>query len=514
MLLRPVINVAACLTLSAAFITGTCAANASEVTPAPQTGEPATAGGLRQPSKGFHATGPGKSVATLAEALKLGCTGAACPKARASLFGIHGSNIIGAQLMPYLIERFAEQEGYTIEKIIDADPETVQYKLYTDNGGVAGLISLQSHGSNTAPPDLQKGAAQAGMMSRPVEPEEVEAIEDRGAGLTSRVFALDGIAIMVSPQNPVKMLSLDEIAKIFAGAITDWSQVGGNLGKIRIYARDAKSGTYDIFNQLVLRPANLSLSPDALRFESSLKLSDETARDPNGIGFASLAGIRNAKPLTISTECGIVSRPQEFSVKTGEYPLSRGLFLLTAAPLPEFGAKLAAFTLSNNAQETISRAGFVSQNIELQSFDQQSGRLASALMVPDKDFNFAYMRELVKDLKNAQRLSITFRFAKSSATLDDMARANIPRLANFLKRNTGRFTDVVLAGFTDSTGTFDANRAKALARAMAFKHALVAEGVPEAQIAVKSYGSLLPVGCNTTEAGRDKNRRVEVWVKE
>ena len=124
------------------------------------------------------------------------------------------------------------------------------------------------------------------------------------------------------------------------------------------------------------------------------------------------------------------------------------------------------------------------------------------------------MRDLVNDLKNAQRLSITFRFAKNSAVLDDKARADIPRLAEFLKVNGGRFTEVVLAGFTDSTGTFEANRTTALARATGFKHALVAEGVPEAQIVVKSYGSLLPAGCNATEAGKDKNRRVEVWIKE
>ncbi len=512
--LRPVLNIAVCLALGTAFATSAGAAGAGQVTLVLRTGGLTMMGELLQSNKGSYVIKSDKFGVVSVEAAKFECSGAACPKVPVSTVGIHGSNTIGAQLMPNTIERFADKEGYTVEKIVGADPEAVQYKLYTNDGKTAGLIDLQSHGSNTAPPDLQKGKAQAGMMSRPIKPDEVKAIEGSGTKLTTHVFALDGIVVLVSPRNPVKALDLDQIAKIFAGMVKDWSEVGGNPGKIKIYARDAKSGTFDTFDNLVLKPRNLKLSAEAQRFESNPELSDETARDTNGIGFAGFAYIRNAKPLAISSQCGIVTPPQVFSVKTEEYPLSRRLFLQTTSPLSGLGAKLVAFALSDNAQETVSSAGFVDQHIEMQSFGQQSNRLAPALTVPDKEFNFASMRDLVNGLKNAQRLSITFRFAKNSAVLDDKARADIPRLAEFLKVNAGRFTEVVLAGFTDSTGTFEANRTTALARATGFKHALVAEGVPEAQIAVKSYGSLLPAGCNATEAGKDKNRRVEVWIKE
>jgi phosphate transport system substrate-binding protein len=124
------------------------------------------------------------------------------------------------------------------------------------------------------------------------------------------------------------------------------------------------------------------------------------------------------------------------------------------------------------------------------------------------------MRELVSDLENARRLSMNFHFQKNSAILDDKVRQDIPRTANFLKSEGARFREILLAGFTDSTGTFDGNRAVAFARAMSFKKALAAVGVADERIVAKSYGSLLPVGCNSTEAGREKNRRVEIWVKE
>ena len=148
---------------------------------------------------------------------------------------------------------------------------------------------------------------------------------------------------MVSPQNPVKALDLDEIAKIFAGTIKDWSEVGGNPGKIKLYARDAKSGTFDTFDNLVLKPRNMKISAEAQRFESNPELSDETARDPDGIGFAGFAYIRNAKPLAISSQCGIVMPPQVFSVKTEEYPLSRPAVPADGLALSGLGSQAPRF---------------------------------------------------------------------------------------------------------------------------------------------------------------------------
>ncbi len=282
---------------------------------------------------------------------------------------------------------------------------------------------------------------------------------------------------------------------------------------LHLYGRDAKSGTFDTFDNLVLKPRNMKISTGAKRYESSPALSDDVAHDPAGIGFAGFAYIRNAKPLAISSPCGIVSLPDVFSVKTEEYPLSRRLFLYTSAAVPNLGGRLLEYALSDKAQEVVSEAGFVDQRIDQQSFSQQTGRLAPALLVPDKEFKLAMMRDYIATVKDAQRLSINFRFDRNSAALDDKARQDIPRLAHFLKANTGKFKEIVLMGFADSTGAFEANRTMSLNRAAGFKTALVAEGVPADQITVKAFGSLLPAGCNTTEAGKEKNRRVKVWVK-
>jgi phosphate transport system substrate-binding protein len=493
---------------------GLTPANAEEVTLTLRGGGLSVIGEIVASDAGSFVIKSQKFGVMALESSKFDCTGTACPNSPFGTLGIHGSNTIGAQLMPNTIERFAEQEGYAIEKVVGADPEQVNYKLSTGDGRAAGVIDLQSHGSNTAPPGMLHGKAQIGAMSRPIKPEEAKAMTDAGIKLNTGVFALDGIAVFVSPQNPISALDLDQIAKIFAGEIKDWSALGRSPGRINIYGRDAKSGTYDTFDNIVLKPRNLKISLEAKRLESSPELSDEVTRDPDGIGFSGFAYIRNAKPLAISSACGIVSQPDVFSVKTEEYPLSRRLFLYSAGTVPALGGRLLDYALSDKAQDTISEAGFVDQRIDQQTFAQQTARLAPALLVPDKEFKLANMRDLVTSVSSARRLSVNFRFNRNSAVVDEKARQDIPRLARYLKTNAARYKEILLLGFADSTGTFEANRAISLSRASSFKDALAGEGVPAAQIMVKAYGSLLPVACNSNETGKERNRRVEVWVKE
>jgi outer membrane protein OmpA-like peptidoglycan-associated protein len=87
----------------------------------------------------------------------------------------------------------------------------------------------------------------------------------------------------------------------------------------------------------------------------------------------------------------------------------------------------------------------------------KQNRLAPALLVPDTEFNYAQMRDLANDLRNARRLSVSFRFQRNSAALDYKARQDISRLARFLKSDAVKFKEVLLLGFTDNTGSFDAN---------------------------------------------------------
>ncbi len=468
------------------------------------------------------------------DAKKFDCTGNGCPKrgslqaaavnpTRNNQFGIHGSNTIGAQLMPSLIESYAESIGVKARKVTGQKANEVEFQLINKNGQKVASIDLQAHGSNTSFSSLIKGKAQIGMSSRRIGKKEETAMAQAGL-LNMRevdhehVVALDGIRVIVSQENPINSLSLDQIAKIFSGQITNWAQVGQASGKIQVYTRDAHSGTTDTFKSLVLKPRGLKISPSAKSIRSTSDLSDQIARDPLGIGYIGFAFLRNAKALSVSTRCGIEYAPTIFNIKTEEYPLSRRLFLYTASDqLTPHTKKLLKFALSEKAQEVVANSGYVNRSIETLGFNHQSKRLGEALHAPAKDFNISTLKNFFSDLKLAKRISTTFRFEASTFFLDNKAKEDIQILAHVITSGSLKGKQLILAGYADSSGDFTRNLSLSAKRAQQVKQALILAGggaINPNNLIVKSYGEILPVSCNTTDQGRQRNRRVEVWVRD
>ena len=437
-------------------------------------------------------------------------------------FGIHGSNTIGAQLMPALIEGYAETIGAKVVKRVGEDPEEVQIELLGGDGKKLSVVDLQSHGSGTSFPALARGEAQIGMSSRPIKDKELTFMDLAGfLGMSSpgreHILALDGLLVIVSPDNPLSSISSEDLAKVFAGEISDWSQFGLPPGQISLYARDNKSGTYDTFNSLVLKPAKREISGEARRFESNAELSDAVAADPSGIGFTGIAYQRNAKTLAISSSCGIVQKPSTFGVKTEEYPLSRRLFLYTTPNLTApHGQRLLQFALSEDAQDIIVDIGFIDQTADRLPFSQQGDRLAAALDVSAESFDMELMRSATSNLSNAERLSTTFRFRSGSSELDNKALQDVRRLARLIERDSARGRQFLLVGFADATGLFEDNRRLSLARARTVRSAILAvsgRDLPQDRLQTLGFSEIMPVACNDSSKGRALNRRVEVWLR-
>jgi phosphate transport system substrate-binding protein len=453
------------------------------------------------------------------DARRFDCTGAACAALGASdIFSIQGSNTIGAALMPALVEAYATSESLRMEKRVGASPEEVGLDLSDTAGKKVASIDLRSHGSGTAFLALAKGEAEIGASSRPIKPEEEKTLGDAGLTINPHVLALDGILVLVSPDNPVGELTLDQIAGIFSGQITDWSALGAPAGPITVYTRDEKSGTTDTFNALVLGPRNLKFAPSAQRKESSTELSDDVAQDPRAIGFVGFAYLRNAKALAIRTECGISYPPTQFNVKTEEYPLSRRLFLYTTSKAASPRAKaLLAYAMSDAAQATVLNTGFIDQAFEALSFRQQPHRIAFAFSEPNDEFNMDSMKQLVTLITEARRLSVAYRFEKNEYQLDLKAKQDAVRLARYLTTPEMQGKHVLLIGFADSAGPFNTNLVVSLARAETVRSAVLAAGgnkINPKNVVARAYGETMPVDCNSVPEGRAKNRRVEVWVRD
>lgn len=435
-------------------------------------------------------------------------------------FGVMGSNTIGEVLMPALIAGFGKARGYTVE----GDRCNSSIPLRRQGSSTSAItVRCESRGTHTGIPALAGRDADIAMLSRPITPAEQEMMRRQGfPKMTSvpfeSVIALDGLRIIVSPQNRVNALSLDQIAQVFAGEITNWSQLGGRPGRINLYARDTNSGTRDTFETLVMEARGKPIAAIAQSFESSTALADSVRGDPYGIGFVGFAYTGDTKALAISSSCGIEHEPSGLSIKAEDYPLSRRLYLYKARPQSVFAQDLIDYALSDPAQPVIASAGYVNQAIDSWNETESRNRVleyaAAPTREPGLDIERGHIEDLTREVNGAKRLSINFRFAFASEKLDTKALDDALRLARYLRERYGRGVRLLLLGFADAVGSFNANLALAEKRAMSVRDALLSTGgnLDSAAIIAKGYGELMPVACNGSDVGREKNRRVEVYL--
>jgi phosphate transport system substrate-binding protein len=197
--------------------------------------------------------------------------------------------------------------------------------------------------------------------------------------------------------------------------------------------------------------------------------------------------------------------------------MSRRLYFYTRGqPQTRLARELLAHALSAAVQPVLKTANFVDQEPETLEFGAQTSRIAYALNAQGEDFDMSLMRTLISEIKDARRLSLTFRFHTASFALDNKALADVARLRALLDTPEYRSKTVLLVGFADAIGSFPTNMKLAERRAAAVHKALLGNR-PAGTVRTfvpRAYGELAPVACNDSDESRQYNRRVEVWVKD
>ena len=202
-------------------------------------------------------------------------------------------------------------------------------------------------GSGTGIQAAIDGTCDIGLSSRALKDEEK-------ASLTETIVALDGIAIIVNPANPVSDLSVEQIAQIYTGEITNWKDVGGDDLEISLIGREAGSGTRDGFE-------TITDTKEACKYNQELTSTGDVittvAGNPNAIGYASLSALKDSvKALTVG---GVA--PSEETVLDGTYTIQRPFVLAirTGEALSEAAQAFFDFATSADANEIIAAAGAV-----------------------------------------------------------------------------------------------------------------------------------------------------------
>ena len=208
-------------------------------------------------------------------------------------------------------------------------------EAYEKNTGIK--VAYNPTGSGAGIQAVSEGRCDIGLSSRSLNDDEAET-------LNGTVIALDGIAVIVNSENPVKNMTTEQIAAVYTGEITDWSQLGGNSAPIVCIGREAVTGTEDICKY----SQELTSTGDVIQ---------TVASNPNAIGYASLAAVGDS--VTAIGVDGVL--PSEETVLSGEYPIQRGFLLVTPKDkaLSEAAQSFCDFCASADAAELIRKAGAV-----------------------------------------------------------------------------------------------------------------------------------------------------------
>lgn len=440
------------------------------------------------------------------------------------VLSIQGSTTLGDELMPKLAQAFLRDEmkaQNTGIRIAEKD-ERGHSRVYVWGiiPGRSGrqVIEIYPSESSTAFQCLAaEGSSRRcdiGMASRPINSHDQQAypiLRNASGRLTEHVVALDAIAVIVNPRNPVSELSIPQLRAIYSGQVKNWKAVGGFDAPIEFYGRDRDSGTFETFTEKVFGKdalPNNSASPavpaDRQIADSGL-IVDAVMRSQNAIGYVSSPMVRAAKAIAISDGTGPGLLPTGLSIVTEDYPICRRLMLYDWDAPGSLRNAFVQYVVFKPGQTLVTQTPFV----------ELTPKIFPA--TPPTSAPRAY-----KDLaKEYSRVGLSFHFsseqidptAEPISQLDNLARVNVLRLRTFLSQQNRTGNDILLLGFADDSEVGVSGKDLARMRAEVVATSLRAIGVIVPSENIRDFGAGLPVASNLTAEGRRKNRRVEVWMR-
>ena len=227
------------------------------------------------------------------------------------------------------------------------------------------FIAVTGGGSGTGIAALINSSCEIAECSRSMKKEEIALAENKGVKPVEHIVALDGIAVVVHPKNPVSKLTMEQLRGIFMGTIKNWKEVGGDDKQIVLLSREVNSGTHVFFKEHVLRRGKEKgpeeFAAGALLMSSSQAIADEVANNSSAVGYYGMGYISpKQKVIAVAKDekSGYVD-PTIAEVVSGRYPISRPLYIYTNGEPQGLVKKFLDFALSKEGQEIVLKLDFV-----------------------------------------------------------------------------------------------------------------------------------------------------------
>lgn len=414
---------------------------------------------------------------------------------RAERLRINGSNTLGARLVPVLVQTWMQSLGYT--DITRVEPGVAVTELRGNRDGQPLVVEITRNGSAGGMRALVAGEAEVAMMAREPSAAEIDAAWQLGE-LDSPdqefVIALDGLAVMVHRDNPVRALSMSQLRGVLSGRITDWREVGGVPGPIRVFT-PTHGGELEFLQARVMEGATLTGARHALPVG---RVSAAVAGDRGAIG---IMGLRSpvaslTRPVAIGRG-GETLLPTRINVQSEDYPLVQRYTLYGGQMMSALGRSFALFALGRRAQDAVAASGHI--DVTLRPARQQP------------------LPRSVEDYRNAvagaQRLPVSLRFNLESlqSLFDSRAQRDLDRVVAFMRLpgNAKRQVTVLAFSAADPAGKLVSTLVSS-DRANLVADYLQGQGVVVRRAA--GLGMLRPLVTATDPKANYVNDRVEIWV--
>jgi phosphate transport system substrate-binding protein len=225
-------------------------------------------------------------------------------------------------------------------------------EVYMQSNAGADIV-VRGGGSGVGIASILDGTCDIADSSRPIKDTELDKAVANGKDIKAHVIAMDGIAVIVYPSNKINALTKKQVKDIFTGKVSNWSQLGGDDGKIVVISRDSSSGTFEAFGELVLKGEKVR--PDAVMEASNQAVASTVSRTEGAIGYAGLGFLSSSiKALEID---GVM--PSKETVLTGKYSIGRPLFMYTNGVPTGTVKDFIDFVKSPQGQKLVEDEGFV-----------------------------------------------------------------------------------------------------------------------------------------------------------
>ena len=378
-----------------------------------------------------------------------------------------------------------------VSESVGADTEVIGLQAGAREG-----IRIVPAASEAAFAALLRGTVDIAISMRKVTPTEVErltAIGDVTSPANEQVIGVQGVAVIVSPANRVVSLTTGQVRDVLTGRIVDWADLGGQPGPVRVHVLDGQDGRVDTPQDLVL--AGTPVVASAVRGVTEAAVASAVATDRLALGIVVAAAAGSARVVPLAETGTAPVLPTDLSVATEDYPLTRRVYFYHGRDAGTgYVRRFSDYVASPTGQAAVEAAGFVALNLRTEG--------ASAPETASDRYK--------QFVAGSSRVSVDFRFQPGSTELDGRGVRDLERLVAFVRTRRVAPGRLMLAAFADNSGTPAVNQLTSQRRAEAVAGALARQGMQVGKVA--GFGAEYPVADNATVDGRERNRRVEVYL--